>query len=129
MTVISGTGLVVSIEYPADGLAWARLYDNAVHGWLIDDVTGLIKQPSIIGSLPTAAPDTSPILSPQWVEYIAPTIFVPDLWRGSFAEWLTWLATNNGAKRPLEGRFRIATDLYNGWQAWAQANPSLVHAG
>jgi len=128
--VIPATGLIVSIEYDLDDATlWARLYDNSLQGWVVDEAAAKLDKPLIIGSLTTAATTGAPIISPQWVSWLAPSIIVPDLWRGSFAEFLTWLATNNGAHRPLEGRFRLATDLYNGWTAWAQANPDLVHAG
>jgi hypothetical protein len=138
-TVIPGEGMVVSIEYPANGLDWARLYDNLVLGWYVDETTPVplappapppvAPHPCIIGHFPTHAPDTSPIISPQWAKYVEPTIFVPDLWRGSFPEFLTWLATNNGAFRPLESRIRIHTALYNGFEEWARHNPDLVYAG
>jgi hypothetical protein len=56
--------------------------------------------PVIIGALPTPAPDTGPVSAPQGGALAA--------WRGSFAEFLDWLATNNGASRRLESRLGIS---------------------
>lgn len=126
--VPAGPGSVlVSIEYPADGLAWARLYDNQLIGWCVDETGAAESLPSIVGQLPTAPPDTGAILSPQWVQFTDPTIFVPDLWRGSLHDFFTWLATNNGATRPLAARFGISSNLVNGFDAWAKTYPALVY--
>jgi hypothetical protein len=53
-------------------------------------------------------------------------VLVPDLWRGNVADFLTWLATNNGATRPLGKRLGVSLGLFNGFDAWASANPTLV---
>jgi hypothetical protein len=66
MQVIPGTGVLLSVEYSPDGVSWARVYDNQVTGLVCDETDPKEPQPMIIGSLPTPAPDTSPIVSPQW---------------------------------------------------------------
>jgi|KBSMisStaDraftv2_1062788.scaffolds.fasta_scaffold98089_2 hypothetical protein len=129
-TVAAGPGSVmVSIEYDGTGKAWARLYDNPILGWTIDETGASEPVPSVMGSLPLIPADTAPILSPQWVIFIDPAIFVPDLWRGSFPDFLTWLATNNGATRPLSARFAVSPSLLNGFNEWAQAHPELSFEG
>lgn len=64
--VMPGTGVLVSIEYPANGLDWARLYDNRLSGWRVGDAGTIEPEPVIIGSLPLPATNTSPVLLPQW---------------------------------------------------------------
>jgi hypothetical protein len=49
-TIVPGNGeILVSVEYDETGLSWARLYDNRLLAWHV--------------SLPTAAPNTSPVAS------------------------------------------------------------------
>lgn len=64
--VIPGTGVLASIEYPANGLDWARLYDNRPSGCRVGDAGTIEPEPVIIGSLPLPAINTSTVLSPQW---------------------------------------------------------------
>jgi hypothetical protein len=119
--------VLVSIEHPANGLDWARLYDNRLSGWRGDDAGTIEPEPVIIGSLPLPAINTSPVLSPQ-LGFLAtpgaqvagvlfnPAVLLPPplhQWRGSFDEFLTLLATNNGVHRRLEGRFGISSAAYN----------------
>lgn len=83
-------------------------------------------EPIIIGHLPAPAPDTSPILSPQWVEFVDPAVLMPDLWRGNLDDFFYWLATDNGAMRLLEGRFGVSSTAYNTFMRRAERNPGLV---
>jgi hypothetical protein len=83
----------------------------------------------LLGSLPLAATDTAPILSPQWAGFDEPAVVVPDLWRGALDDFFTWLATNNGAARPLQMRFAVSPELHNGFAVWANMHPDLVFDG
>ena len=58
----------MAIEYAPNGLDWVRLFDSRLDGWMVDETVATEPQPVIIGSLPALAPDTAPIVSPQWVE-------------------------------------------------------------
>jgi len=121
LQVIAGNlaaGVLIAIEYDASGLQWARLYDNRVNGWRVDDAGLIEPAPVIIGALPTPAPDTAPVSSPQWGALAA--------WRGSFADFLDWLATNNGASRRLESRLGISAAAANTFLDWSRRNPDRV---
>jgi hypothetical protein len=140
-----GEIIIVSIEYAPDGLSWARLWDNHALGWLIEepapiatsrakpqppDTTGKNAPiPVVLGSLAEPAPDTAPVLSPQWAKYAQPAVFVPDLLRASLHDFLTWLATNNGARRPIGSMLGLSIPLLNGFNQWALDNPALSFKG
>jgi hypothetical protein len=148
MMVIPAFGeiVIISVEYAADGLAWARLYDNHALGWIVDETMPVPLKPApplspapyplIVGNFPMPAPDTGAILSPQWCKFIGGTriggtgsggaVIVPDLWRGQLPGFLTWLATNNGARRQLQPQFVVHAALIQGFRVWAARNPSLV---
>jgi hypothetical protein len=130
MAVIAATGIIISIEYPGDDAKrWARLYDNRVHGLTVDEAGTTSPKPVIIGGFPLAATDTAPILSPQWAGFDDPAIIVENLWRGNVSDFFTWLATNNGAHRPLQARFVIDAGLVNGFDTWAGLHPDLTFDG
>ena len=119
-SVIASTapGLLISIEYAPNGLDWARLYDNPILGWVVDEAAPADPQPVVIGQLPTPAAATAPVISPQWAHFVfvgaePGAVFVPDLWRGATPDFFTWLATNNGAARPLAARFGCDFALQN----------------
>jgi hypothetical protein len=139
--------VILSIEYAPNGLDWARVYDNECVGWLVDEsvpateasretreidprapsVTGFhAPYPLIVGSLAKPAPATAPIISPQWAKYTDPAVIVPDVARMRLHDFLTWLATNNGARRPVSSWFAVSSGLYNGYVTWARANPELT---
>jgi hypothetical protein len=133
---------IVSIEYAANGLDWARLYDNHAIGWLVDETTPIVAPgelkpvttgthepfPIILGSLPVPAPVTAPIQSPQWCKFINPALLIADgarfrnLW-----DFLTWLATNNGAHRLLESQFIVEPVLIDEFASWASTHTDLVY--
>lgn len=125
MQVIAATGIIIAVEYPTDPLEWARLYDNQLIGWTIDETGTAEPVPSIIGQLPTAAGD-APMVSPQWASFSELSVLVPDLWRGPTDDFFTFMATNSGGKRPLAAEFRLSIDLFNAFNAWAVRNPTLV---
>lgn len=147
--VIPGTGVIISVEYAADGLAWARLYDNQVLGWYVDTeppitapegsttpllggpptAPGVPPTPVILGHLLALPPATAAVVSPQWANYVEPNVFVPDIWRGTIHEFFTWLATNNGAHRPLGSRLLSEVSLQHAFSNWAAGNPELAFAG
>ena len=143
-----GDVIILSMEYAADGLSWVRLWDNHALGWLIDEtvVEAPVSRakplppavtdkhaplPLILGSLAALAPDTSPILSPQWGKFVAPvSVFIPDMVRVRLPDFLTWLATNNGARRPIGSMLGgLSTPLLNGYDQWCRDNADLCFKG
>jgi hypothetical protein len=119
--------LLLSLNYDPSGLAWVELYDNPILGWVIDETGAVEPLPAIIGALPPAAPDTAPILSPQWAHLAGPGLYVPDMWRGALDDFFAWLAGNNGATRQLRGFF-VDGKLANAWRGWAAGHPDQVRA-
>jgi hypothetical protein len=85
--------------------------------------------PIILGSLAKASPDTAPIASPQWGKYDDPVVFLPDTGRLGLSEFLTWLATNNGAARRIGSMVALSKSLSDGYQQWAGMHPDLAFAG
>jgi hypothetical protein len=146
-----GEIIILSVEYAEDGLTWAMLWDNHALGWLVSElvapdepppvrgeprtarkpsVTGShAPQPIILGSLAAPAPDTTPVISPQWGKFDAPVVFIPDMGRMLLPDFLTWLATNNGAKRKLGSMLALSDPLKNGYEQWAVMNPDLAFSG
>jgi hypothetical protein len=116
---------VLSMEYDETGLEWVRIYDNICLGWAADDAGAVPVQPVIIGSLPTAAPDTAPILSPQWGHVSAGGVMIPDVWRGSGGEFLDWLSGNNGASRKIEARLTLQS-FAGVFESWKFRNPHMA---
>jgi hypothetical protein len=124
--VISDTSLefLLSIEYDGTALAWCRVYDNPILGWIVDDTGAVAAKPVIVGQLPTVAAAHPPIVSPQWTKIVGgDSVLVPDLWRGSLPAFFTWLATNNGANRKVGSRLTTDAAL-NAWTIWARDNPT-----
>jgi hypothetical protein len=137
--------IIVSVEYAANGLDWARLYDNHALGWLIDETTPIPADmadtrapphttgahapfPIILGSLPVPAPPTAPIQSPQWCKFVNSAMLIADGGRfSSLSDFLTWLATNNGAQRLLQSQFIIESALIDGFTDWAYTHTDLVY--
>jgi hypothetical protein len=92
-------GLLISIQYAANGRDWASLRDNLVLGWQFDDRDphGSPPIPITIGVLPPAPPKTDPIVSPTWVVREGLVYYLQDNAAcGGSADLLTFLATNNG---------------------------------
>ena len=85
--------------------------------------------PIILGSLAKLAPDSAPVVSPQWGKYDEPVIFLPDTGRLELAEFLTWLATNNGANRRIGSMVALSKSLANGLQQWGTMHPDLAFVG
>jgi hypothetical protein len=85
--------------------------------------------PIILGSLAVKAPDTSPVQSPQWGKYDDPVVFMPDLGRMLLPDFLTWLATNNGAQRRIGSAAALSKPLIDGLQQWGVLNPDLAFKG
>jgi hypothetical protein len=123
--------LIIALEYSSDGASSARLTDHQCLSWLVDPGVAYPSpsKPVVAGGLPAPAPDTAPVLSPQWAKVIGsgPMVEVPDLkWRGNADAFFTWLATNNGATRKLEKAIGLNAALYNSFDSWARNNPDLV---
>ncbi len=125
---------IISCNYDGTGLEWVDLFDNPVLGWIVDEtkigvgVIALAKPappiaevPILVGSLPPGAPDTAPVLSPQWA-HVSEGVFVPDMWRGALPDFFTWIATNNGANRLLRGNF-VNARLQLAMRRWSERFP------
>ena len=108
--------------------AWCDLFDNRCLGWVVDESSTAEPKPVTVGSLPPAAPDTAPVLSPQWVEVHGGHTFVPDQFRGGPFELFDWLATNNGAARQIGGAGLRDGGLTNEFNRWADQHPDLVRS-
>jgi hypothetical protein len=143
--------IILSMEYDPTGLAWVRLFDNRCLGWLVDETNavepaewdaGTFAQPPpvvtnqhrpipiIIGSLPSKVV-TAPIHSPQWCIFSEtdPIVFIPDLTRLRIDDFLTALATNNGAHRLVGSMLGFDRGLLNAYKQWAENNADLAFSG
>jgi hypothetical protein len=118
---------IIGCYYDPTGLAWVSLRDNQTLAWMVDQNNPqAVPTPVVVGTLPTSGPGTGAVVSPPWVQ-VFPNgqAVVPDVFRGSIAEMLTWIATNNGAQRQIYGDFN-STVVAIGWNQWAANNPTLV---
>ena len=131
MGVVAAVGdLLITVEYNdavagEPGMEWAILHDNTVLSWVIDETGATPPVPVIFGTMPGEAPATGDILSPSWAVRNGATIFIPDMARGSANEFFNFIATNNGAHRPLYTKF-ADTALATEFQQWAGINPTLA---
>lgn len=126
--------VIISCNYDPTAKEWVDLFDNPVLGWLVDEtqlnpnlgqpVPPIGEAPVIVGTMPAGAVDTTPIFSPQWAHVVSNRIYVPDIWRGEIADFITWIATNNGAKRKVRGNFSDH-NLSNIMYEWSKRNPEL----
>lgn len=126
--------MLVSCTYDSTGLAYVNLIDNHLIGWVVDTTMPPESPPApaVVGGLPAAAPDTDPVISPQWVVVVRSldgATLVPGTWRGTFFEFLTWIATNNGASRRVGGSLLRHQLLTGAFSSWAAVNPDLVWTG
>jgi hypothetical protein len=115
---ITDRSVIVSMNYDPTGLAWVALFDNSALGWSVDDLDPSHPVPVMIGSLPPAAPDTAPVLSPQWAVYQAGYIVVPDVIRMLPSDFFEWLRSNNGAVRQVQSQMKYY-DLVNAFGQWS----------
>jgi len=118
--------LLLSCNYDETGLAWVDIFDNPLLGWIADETGAAEVAPVVVGLLPPASVDTSPVLSPRWAHCVVPSVYVPDLWRGDLNSFFTWLATNNGAQRLVRGNFRNP-NVANAMMFWASNNIALFN--
>jgi hypothetical protein len=100
--------------------------------WVFD-----LANPLTVGAVPVgvapmtpAPPETAPIVSPRWaVVYPAGDAIVfteNEVWHGIFADFLLWLATNNGASRMLQADLGSPV-LFNIWNTFARTYPQYVY--
>ena len=116
---------LISVNYDATGLAWADVWENTIFGWGIDIADTGHPVPLILGSLPPVAPDTSPVLSPQWLWRRAKNniIIAADIWRGNAAQFFVYLATNGGVQRKVRN---FAPSLTRDFDEFRRQNPALA---
>ena len=119
-------GLLV-MTYDATGLATVHVDGWPLLGWNMDATNPINPQPVTIGNpLAGTPPNTGAIKSPEWAYVVSEdAVYVPDTWRGTLAEFFTWLATNNGANRKVSTWFTFPR-VANAWNIWARENPDLV---
>ena len=109
------------------GLDHVIINSGPVVAWTFDmsDPENMIAIPVAITRLPPAPPDTAPVISPRWaISYpqSGGMVWTVDyVFAGSFPDFLTWLATNNGAKRTLEADLATPS-LANMWNDWQQSH-------
>ena len=127
---------LLRLFYDVTGRASVEICGGPLVSWLVDPTTPNAA-PTPIGLAPPAPnpPNTGQIDSPPWAlaygallsQHGAVAIVATndDSFIGTFADFLTWLATNNGATRTLSARLGLPT-LYNIWNVWARDNPTLV---
>jgi len=136
--------VVVAIRYDQTGLATADLADYQAVGWRIDDYAAgwgfnpltnrwvyvicppgrTQPQPQLIGDAPFPTPNTGQVVSPPWARVQSGLCSAPEF-RGSLADFFTFVATNNGAHRLLSGNF-LHSNIDNTWKQWSQQNGDLV---
>jgi hypothetical protein len=126
--VSTADDIIVACNYDPTGLVWCDMFDNHALAWAIDTTGASQPEPVVVGSLPPAPPDTSPVVSPTWVATVANGAIVADKWRGQLYDLFDWLASNNGATRKLRGNFGYVHTM-NEWAYWAKDNPTKVWAG
>ena len=123
---------IITFEYDPTGLAWCIMRDNPCVGWGVDPEALTPQAPNkpepvaaipiIAGEMPEAPPDTAPVLSPSWAQFVPAIngVFVPDTRsRGSLVDMFEFVASNNGADRKLWAEFaspQIAAE-YSNWRA------------
>jgi hypothetical protein len=126
--VLFGTGGLITLTYDATGLATVTVCAWPLIGWITDQANPINSVPVVMGNPLTTPPATGAVLSPQWAQAIDEnSIYVPTPtpWRGMLGQFLTWIATNNGAHRKIIGQFTVPP-LSNAYNAWARSNPALV---
>jgi hypothetical protein len=113
--------LVMTYNTAGDGSV--RVEGWPLLGWQYDEANPINPKPITIGNPLVAPPNTGAVKSPQWAYIVTDdAVFVPDGWRGTIAEFFTWLATNNGASRRVTANLTFPA-LLNIWNIWAHANP------
>ena len=123
--VATPKSVLISCIYDSTGLEFVMLFDNSLMAWLVDETGAAAPVPVILGAQPEAGPDTTPVFSPSWAVREGPTIFVPDIARGSANEFFNFIATNNGANRLVYANFSDP-DLATAWREWITVNPTLA---
>jgi hypothetical protein len=121
-------GLLV-MRYDATGTKSIDVFGWPLIGWVYDVNAPANPTPVTIGN-PLAAvtlPPTDPIKSPQWALALSDdAVYVPNEdWRGTLAEFCTWLATNNGAQRTVTCHFTVPL-MANAYTQWARTWPDLA---
>jgi hypothetical protein len=131
-SVLGDQGGLISCLYDATGLATVTVAAWPIIGWAFDMANPINPAPVVMGNPLTTPPSTGAILSPPWAYvldenacYVPTTGVVGTGWRGTFAQLLTWLATNNNAHRKIIGQFAVPP-LSNAYAQWARDNKALV---
>lgn len=127
----SDIALLMRFVYDATGMQYVQLNFTTLVAWYFDAANpttpGVV--PIGIGNMNPAAPNTAPIISPQWaVMYPARGIIFTDneSWAGEFYDFLVWLASNNGASRIVVADPPVA-ELKNIWTQFSRDFPQYVN--
>jgi hypothetical protein len=123
------TGGLLVMRYDAAGIQTVDVFAWPIIGWVYDVNAPANPKPITIGD-PLGSnppPSTGAVKSPQWALAITDdAVYVPNEdWRGTAAQFFTWLATNNGANRTVTGHFTIPI-LANAYTQWARTWPDLA---
>jgi hypothetical protein len=129
ITPDSGLGGLIVVSYDVTGLATVHIEGWPLVGWDIDPTNPVNPVPITIGNPLVAPPNTGSIISPGWAHYLDDwSVYVPTPpsgWRGSLAQFCTWLATNSGANRLVTGWF-TQPNMANAFTRWARENPEFA---
>jgi hypothetical protein len=127
-------GGLITMVYDPTGLATVTVCAWPIIGWTFDVSNPINPAPIVMGNPVAVPPATGAILSPPWAHVVNEfAIYIPASsstvggWRGTLGQLLTWLATNNNAKRKIIGQFTVPP-LSNAYNDWARANQSLIGA-
>ena len=118
IAALDGSNLLIEITYAAD---FCALRDYEIIGWRVDVAGGTAPEPVVVGLVPAAASG-----KPPWARVRGSMVEVPDSFRGSLADFFTWLATTSAQQ--LAGDFIHAATM-NAFAVWSRQNPGLVFAG
>jgi len=130
VTSTSAGAVLLAITYDATGLVSAAIVSTPLVAWVYDNANPAAGATPVGASpMPPMPPSTGAVISPQcaiaWSNDAVWTLDGVFVFVGTFPDFLTWLATNNGANRTLSARL-ATTPLVNAWNQWRRINPTLV---
>lgn len=121
---------VLLFEYSSNDTRIA-IYEDPVIAWAINDATGS-ETPIIPGGFPPGPATPNPSTKPLWANLSSATlkpqtlcVIVPNVWRGVFPDFLTWLTQNYTVR--LRGQYLIAPVLVAQFKEWARQQPRAAY--